>query len=118
MVLQNEVLDGLRQFRLFGEFHTVGDVAYHYRGALLGCEQGVRIDATLVFGKEIGALDFADVVIDGTHTHQLHVGTYAVSSLGCDVRHLHNVLESAGARFGELSEQRLIEVGEFDERER
>ena len=70
-MLQDKVLDGLRQFRLFGEFHTVGDVAYHYRSALLGCEQGVRIDAALVLGEERRIVDFAYVVVERTGTKQL-----------------------------------------------
>ena len=118
VMLQNEVFDCLWQFGFFCHFQSVGDVAYHYRSALLRCEHVVRVHSALILGEEVRALDFTDVVIDSAHTHQLHVGTYQVSGFSAEVCHLHSMLESARAHIGELSQQWLIEVGEFHQRDR
>ena len=118
VVLNDEVLDGLRQLSLVGKFDAVGNVAYHNRRALFGREHIVRIHTSLILGEEIRALGFADIVIDGAHTHQLHIGTNQVSRLGSQICHLHRVLECARTEVGELTQQRLIEVGELHQRER
>ena len=96
MVLGDEILDYGGQFGFVGAAQAVGDMAYDDAGALLGGEGVVGVDAILVFGEEGGIVDLADIVVERSGAHQLHIGADAVGGLGGEVAHCHGVLEGAG----------------------
>ena len=113
----DEVLDDLGQVVLLGQLHAAGDVADDHLGALFVGQVLVRIDATpLVLGEEHGVLHLADVVVEGAGTHQLALGPDAIGRLGCQVGHLHGVLEGTRHGLGHAAQQRVVDVGQLDQR--
>ena len=77
------------QFRFFGFFKAVGNMAYYYACTLHGVQGVVRVDAVLVLGEEGRVVDFAYVVIECACPDKLHVCPYAVGCLGGEVAHCH-----------------------------
>ena len=112
-----EVLDDLGQVVFFGQFHAAGNVADDYLRTLFVVQVFMRIDTSpLVFGEEHGILHLTDVVVESAGTYQLALGTDAVGGFGSQVGHLHGVLEGAGHGFGHAAQQRIVDVGQFDQR--
>ena len=110
----NEVLDDLGQVVFFGQFQAVGHVADDYLRALFVRQVLVGIDAArLILGEEHRLLHLADIVVEGTGSHQLGV---AADSIGCrrrQVGHLHGVLEGAGHGLGHAAQQRGVDVAQL-----
>ena len=114
MVLCDEVLDDLGQVSILGKFQSVGHVVDDNLGAVFRTHQVVvRILTDLVLGEESGILGFAHIMVEGTGTHELHVGADFECCFTTQVGHLQRVLEGAGAVGGQLAQQRVIDVGEF-----
>ena len=80
MVRTDEILDYFRQLMLFRQLNTIGDMTDDNLCTLLVTQTFMWIDARLVFGEESRIHHLANVVIQGTGTHQLTIGTDAVSS--------------------------------------
>ena len=106
----------LRQFGFFGQYQSFPDVPGDYSGALYGLESVVGIDAVLIFGVECRILDFAYVVIEGSCTDKLHICADAACGSRSEVADGHGVVESPRTFFRKLSEQRIVDVAEFNER--
>ena len=83
MVFGYEVAYHLRQFVLVGELETVRDMVDDYARALHWVKHIVGVDTVLVFGKEGGIVDFAYVMIQGTCTDELYIGS---DTYGCGGR--------------------------------
>ena len=71
------------------------------------------IYSSLVLGKESGVQHLSDVMIHGTGTHQLAVGTNAVGCGGSQVSKLQRMLECSGSNFRHLTHQLVVDVGKF-----
>ena len=56
-------------------------------------------------------------MIERARTHELALGTNLVGYLGCQVAYLYGVLESAWCYLAHTSQQILVHVREFDERD-
>ena len=70
----------------------------------------------MVFGEVAGVDELADVVVEGTGAHQLHLGSDFGRDLCREVAHLNGVDESALGFFGQAADDGKIGIVEFDER--
>ena len=75
----------------------------------------MRIHAMLVFGEESRISEFADIVIHGAGSHQLHISIDFTSRLGSEIGNLERMLESSGALLREFAQERIIHIREFHE---
>ena len=110
-----EVLNDARQIILLGYLQAIGDVRYDDARARLGIQTGVGIDARLVFGEEDGVFHLANVVIEGTGTHQLALRAYLVGYLRGQVAHCYAVLEGARSLLAELAQEGVVGVRQLEE---
>ena len=89
MVLGNQVLDDLGQVSILGNLEAVAHVVDDNLGAVLGAHQVVvRVLADLVLGEEGRIFGLADVVVECSGTHELHVGSDLERCLAGQVGHL------------------------------
>ena len=117
MVGGNEVLDCGGEFVFVGELEAVLYMLDDDLGTLLVGERVVRILlAGLVLGEEDGILELSYVVIESASPYQLHLSAQFVGHLGCEICHLHAMVESAVCLLGKSPQQRVVDVLEFDER--
>ncbi len=70
----------------------------------------------LVFGEEGGIRHFADVVVQGACSYQRGIRAQLGGCGHCQIGYLQGVLEGAGCLFGELFQQRFVDIGEFHQR--
>ena len=73
------------------------------------------IDARLVLGKIDGVRQFTNIMIQGTGTHQLCLGTNLVGYLASEVCHLNRVVEGAGSYLAHLAHQFVVGIGELNQ---
>ena len=114
MMLANEVENLAGKFGFFGASDAVRNVSDYNSCALNGVECIVGVDSVLVFGKERGVVDFADVVVQGACSNKLYIGSNAVGGSRCKVADSHGVLEGSGAFFGEFAEHGVVYVGKLN----
>ena len=115
VVCGNEVADDLGQSFFVCHPQSFGDMADDDLCTLYVRQHLVRVDARLVLGIVYGVGQFADVVVEGTCTHQLSLGTNLVGYLARQVGHLDGVVEGAWGYLAHATQQRTVGVGEFDE---
>ena len=106
----NEVAYDVGQVVLVGQLQSVGDVTDDDLCAVNVRQVLVRIKARLVLGEVDGVLYLSYVVIQGTGTHQLRLGTNLVGYLGSQVAHLYGVLERAGSHLAHAAQHVLAHV--------
>ena len=116
MMLQNHILDDLWQIGLLGASHTIEHVRNHNRSTLLGLQHIVRVHSALILGKERRVIDLANVVIQSTCSHQLHISSHQSCSLARQSSHLQRVLESTWTVLRQLTQNWLCDVAELYQR--
>ena len=77
----------------------------------------MRIHTRLVLGEVDGVAHLSDVMVECTRSDQLAFGSDFFGNLSRQVGHLQRVLEGAGSHLAHLLEQRVVRVGQFDERD-
>ena len=77
----------------------------------------MRVHARLVLGEEDGVAHLPDVVIKGAGTYQLGVGADLGGRLGSEDGYLQGVLERARASLAKLLQDRVVDVGQFHQRD-
>lgn len=115
MVCGDEVLDDAWQIEFLGKLQSFRNVADDDLCALQVGELVVRIDTSLVFGKEYRIGHLADVMIERTGTYQQTVGMNTVGNFGSQVSHGDGMLEGARSYLAQVSEQSLVGVGKLEE---
>ena len=90
-------------------------MAYDNAGALNGVESIVGVHSMLIFGEEGRIVYFPHIMIEGSGTHELHIGSDTVGGSRSEIAHRHGVLECAGTLFGEFAEQRIVDIRELHE---
>ena len=116
MMLGNQVLDNLGQIGVFGNLQAIGDMVNDNLGAVLGSHEVVmRILANLILGKESRIFGLANIVVERTGPHQLHVGTDFQRRLTAQVGHHERVLEGTRAVAGQLTQQRVVDVAQLEQ---
>ena len=73
----------------------------------------MRIDSALILCKESRITHLADVVIEGSRTDQLGIGTDTCSRFGSQDRYLQRMLERTGTGLAEPFQGGCIDVGQF-----
>ena len=111
----DEVAYYFRQVVFLSQLQAVGHVVDDDLCALFVAQVLVRVDTALVFGEEHRIAHLPYVMIERSRTHQLAFCTDFVGCLGREVGHLHGVLERARCHFRQLAQQRVVDVGQFDE---
>lgn len=115
VVGRDEVLDDAWQIEFLGKLQSFRNVADDDLCALQVGELVVRIDTSLVFGKEYRIGHLADVMIERTGTYQQTVGMNTVGNFGSHVSHGDGMLEGARSYLAQVSEQSLVGVGKLEE---
>lgn len=115
VVGRDEVLDDAWQIEFLGKLQSFCNVADDDLCALQVGELVVRIDTSLVFGKEYRIGHLADVMIERTGTYQQTVGMNTVGYFGSQVSHGDGMLEGARSYLAQVSEQSLVGVGKLEE---
>ena len=118
MMGTDKVDDGYREAGFFGNFHTIGNVFDDDARTLFVGQVVVRIDTSLlVFGKECRIYHLANVMIEGSRTHQSAVGSNLIGYLRSQITHCDGMLECARRHLTEVAQQPLIGVRQFYERD-
>mgnify|MGYP006956034211 CR=1 FL=1 len=116
VVRGDEVLDDAWQVHLLGYLETFRHMADDDLRTLQVGELVVGVDASLVLGEEHGVGHLADVVIQGSRTHQETVGVDAVGYLCGKVSHRDGVLEGAWGYLAQIAQDALVGVRQLEER--
>ena len=98
-----------------GHFQSFRHVADDNLGTLDVGQHLMRVNTRLILRKVDRVREFADVVIQGTGTYQLGLGTDLVGYLASQIRHLDRVVEGAWCHLTHLSEHFVISVRQFNE---
>ena len=103
------------QLVLVGQAESVLHMLDDYLCATLVGQALVGILAVLVLGEEDGILQLADVVIERSCADELCLAPYFVGHVGCQVRHLHAVVESAVGLLRKPAQEGIVDVLQLDE---
>ena len=76
----------------------------------------MRVPPSLVLGEEHGVGHLSYVMIECSRAHEKAVGAYLAGYFGSQIAHGYGVLEGAGHGFGHAAQQRIVDVGQFDQR--
>ncbi len=109
--------DVFRQIGFFGHFNAVCDVFLDNLDRFLNGELIVRIGAHLVLRKVKRVLQLADIVVQGSRTDELRLGSDGLGGCCRQIGHLKGMLECAGSLLRHPQQQSLSQIAKLHQRD-
>ena len=117
LMFRDEISDHSRQAMPFRQFQTLVDMGLQHRRTRFRIIEGVVGIGTvfLIFDEPVGSMQFADVVIEGSRSDQVHIGTDGPCPLFGQAADHQGVLKGAGRLAGQAPQQGPFLVGQFQQ---